>query len=74
MNFKENYMLINILYFLAWCLLIGAIFWLVVWVLGLLGIPVPSRPLQLIGAAIFLLMLIWFIQVMMGGGHFPRLL
>lgn len=67
-------MLINILYFLAYCLLLGAVFWLAIWVLGLLGIPVPQRPMQLLGAALFLLMLIWFIQVTIGGGHVPRLL
>ncbi len=64
-------MLIALLYFLAYCLLIGAIFWLVVWVLGLLGIAIPTRPLQLIGAAIFLLLLIGFLSQWPA---FPRLL
>ncbi len=64
-------MLVAVLYFLGYCLLIAAVFWLVIWVLGLIGIPVPMRPIQLVGAALFIFMLIWFIA---HWPAYPRLL
>jgi Flp pilus assembly protein protease CpaA len=30
--------------------------------------------MQIIGAIIFLIILLWFLQAVVGGGHFPKLL
>ncbi len=69
-------MLVAVINFLILLLVIGLIFWLVVWVLGLLGIPIPPMVLKIVGAIIFLVILLWFIQAFVAGGgqHFPRLL
>lgn len=61
--------------FCLWLLVIGLAFAIVMWVLSVLGITVPLRIMQLIGAIVFLLVLIWFLQaVVAGGAHPPRLL
>lgn len=62
--------------FLIWLLVLGLVFYLVVWVMGLLGIPVPAQVIKIVGAIVFLLVLLWFVQTLMSGGsgHVPRLL
>lgn len=68
-------MLVTVINFLIWLLVLGLVFYLVIWVLGLLGIPIPAQAIKIVGAIIFLLVLLWFIQaVLAGGGHVPRLL
>ena len=66
-------MLTAIISFLIWLLVIGLIFYLVVWVLGILGIPIPPRAVQIVGAIVFLILLLWFVQAVMSGGHVPTL-
>lgn len=65
-------MLFNILWFAFYVLCIGLAFVVVIWVLGLLGIEVPQRIAKIVGAIIFLLILIWFLQAVLSGGHLPR--
>ncbi len=67
-------MLVTVINFLIWLLVIGLCFFLVVWVLGLLGIPIPAQALKIVGAIVFLLILLWFVQSVMSGAHPPRLL
>ncbi len=67
-------MLVLVINFLIWLLILGLVFYLVVWVLGLLGIPIPGQVIKIVGAIIFLLILLWFAQAVLGGGHFPRML
>ena len=62
-----------ILEFCLILLIIGGAFYVLVWVLGLLGIAIPPRVLQFIAAIVFILILIWVIQAVMGGGGLPRL-
>jgi hypothetical protein len=59
---------INILWFLIFlCILVG-IGWLVIWVLGQLGIPVPPMVMKIALLVIGLLCLIWFLSMIAGGG------
>lgn len=69
-------MLATVISFLIYLLVIGLCFALVIWVLGMIGVPVPMRVIQILGAIVFLLVLLWFIQAVLAGGagHMPRLL
>ena len=67
-------MLVTVINFCLMLLILGLCFVLVVWVLGLIGVPVPDRAVKIIGAIVFLIVLLWFLQAVVGGGHFPRLL
>lgn len=65
---------VMVINFLILLLILGLLFYAVIWVLGILGIPVPPKVLQILGAIIFLVVLLWFLKVMLGGGHFPSIL
>jgi hypothetical protein len=59
---------INILWFLVFlCILVG-IGWVILWVLGQLGIPVPPMVVKIALLIIALLCLIWFLTMLVGGG------
>jgi hypothetical protein len=66
-------MLEAVITFLIWLLILGLVFYLVVWVLGILGVPIPPRAVQIVGAIIFLILLLWFVQALLGGGSLPRI-
>ena len=67
-------LVIAVAYFLLYLLLLGLCFALVLWVLRIIGVPVDPRVIQILGAIVFLLVLIWFVQTMMSSGSHPRLL
>ena len=67
-------MLTAVITLCIWLLIIGLCFAIVIWVLNLLGIPVPMNIVKIVGAIIFLIVLLWFVQSVMSGGHLPRLL
>lgn len=60
-----------VIWLLIYLLVLGLIGWLVIWVLGLIGVPVPQRVIQIVGAIIFLIVLLWFLSAVLGGAHFP---
>jgi hypothetical protein len=62
---------INVLYCLiGLCVLVG-VFYVVLWVLGKLGIDVPPKAVTIVWVIICLLILIWLIQALFGGGGMP---
>ncbi len=69
-------MLTAVISLLIWLLILGLVFYLVVWVLGILGIAIPDQAIKIVGAIIFLIVLLWFVQAMLSGGPntFPRLI
>lgn len=62
-------LLVAVIWLLIYCLIIGLVFALVVWVLrDILGIAIPMQILKIVGAIIFLLVLLWFVATLLGGG------
>jgi len=58
---------ISILWFLVFlCILVG-IGWVILYVLGQLGIPVPPMVVKIVLLVIALLCLIWFLSMLAGG-------
>lgn len=66
-------MIESIIWLLIYLLVLGLVFYLVVWVLGILGIAIPPNVMKIVGAIIFLIVLLWFISAIMGGAGVPRL-
>lgn len=66
-------MLEAVIWLLIWLLVLGLIFYLAVWVLGILGIVIPPQVIKIVGAIILLLVILWFLQAVLGGGGIPRL-
>jgi hypothetical protein len=64
-------MLAAVIWLLIYILILGLIGYLIIWVLGVLGIPVPQRVIQIVGVIVVLLVILWFVQAVLGGGSFP---
>lgn len=54
--------LTEIISILIYICIIAAVFWLIVWVLRTVGIPIPDMVLRIAGVVVFLLVLLWIIQ------------
>lgn len=67
-------MLTAVISLCIWLLILGLCFAIVIWVLNLIGVPVPMHIVKIVAAIVFLIVLLYFVQAMLGGGHFPRLL
>jgi len=62
-------LLAAVVWLLIYCLVIGLVMALVVWVLrDVLGIAVPMHILKIVGAIVFLLVILWFVATVLGGG------
>ena len=61
-------LIINNLWFLVTVCALMGIVWLIVWVLGQLGIPVPPMVLKIALLIVALLCLIYFLTMLAGGG------
>ena len=62
-------LLAAVVWLLIYCLVVGLVMALVVWVLrDVLGIAVPMHILKIVGAIIFLLVILWFVATVLGGG------
>jgi len=68
-------LLAAVIWLLIYCLIIGLVFALVVWVLrDVLGIAIPMHILKIVGAILVLLVILWFVATLLGGGMvMPRL-
>jgi len=67
-------MLVAVINFCILLLVLGLCFAVVIWVLGVIGVPVPMQVMKILGAIVFLIVLLWFLKVVLGGGHFPSIL
>jgi hypothetical protein len=65
-------MLEAVIMFGIWILVIGLCFAIVIWVLQIVGIPVPMHIIKIVGAIVFLIVLLYFVQAVMSG-HMPRI-
>jgi hypothetical protein len=67
-------MLVAVINFCIILLVLGLCFAVVIWVLGIIGVPVPMNVMKILGAIVFLIVLLWFLKALLGGGHFPSIL
>lgn len=55
-------MLESLVALLIYLVVLGIVFYLVIYVLGMLGVTVPPRVIQLVGVLVLLLAILWFLQ------------
>lgn len=55
-------------------LIVGLAAVVLIWVLGMIGVSIPPRVIQILGAIVFVMVLIWFLGAISGKGHFPTIL
>lgn len=61
-------MLSSIIVMLIYVALLVAAVWLVLWVLSQVGVALPAPIVKIIWVIVILLVLLWFVQVFLGGG------
>lgn len=67
-------MLVQIITMLIYLAVLVGVVYLVIWVLGQLGIALPPGIVKIVYIIIALLVLLWFVQSFLGGGlEVPRI-
>ncbi len=67
-------MIETVIVMLIYLCILALVLYLVVYVVGQLGIPIPPKVVQIILLIIGLLVVLWLVQTFIGGGlHLPSL-
>lgn len=70
-------MLPAIISFLISVCILALIIYLAIWVLrDVIGLPIPEKVIQILWVIVALIVILWLVQMVAGGGgslHFPRL-
>jgi hypothetical protein len=69
-------MLASVITFLIYVCVLALVIYLVLWVLrDVLGLPIPERVIQILWVIVALIVILWLVQMVMGGGgfHMPML-
>jgi hypothetical protein len=69
-------MLATIITFLIYVCLLAIVIYLVIWVLrDVIGLPLPEKVIQILWVILALIVILWLVQLVMGGGgfHLPAL-
>jgi hypothetical protein len=67
-------MIESVIYFLIWVCVLAIVIYLVIYVLrDVIGLPIPPKVVQLLWVIVALLVILWLVQLVLGGGgmHFP---
>lgn len=70
-------MLASVITFLIYLCLLAIVVYVIIWVLGIIGVPLPEKVIQLLWVIVGLIAILWLVQIVLGGGgpglHFPAL-
>ena len=69
-------MLASVISFLIYVCLFAIVIYLVIWVLrDVVGLPIPAKVIQLLWVIVALIVILWLVQMVVGGGgfHLPKL-
>jgi len=64
-------MLASVITFLIYVCLLAIVIYLVLWVLrDVVGLPIPEKVVQLLWVIVALIVILWLVQMVLGGGGF----
>jgi hypothetical protein len=64
-------MLASVITFLIYVCLLAIVIYLVIWVLrDIVGLPIPAKVIQLLWVIVALIVILWLVQIVLGGGGF----
>ena len=69
-------MLASVITFLIYVCLLALVIYLVIWVLrDVVGLPIPPKVIQILWVIVALIVILWLVQMVIGGGgfHLPAL-
>lgn len=62
-------MIESIIYFLIYVCILALVIYAVIWVLrDVVGLPIPAKIIQIIWVIVALLVILWLVQLVLGGG------
>ena len=68
-------MIASIITLLIYVVILAIVVYLVIWVLGIIGVPIPEKVIQLLWVIVALVAILMLVNMVMGGGlgHLPAL-
>jgi uncharacterized membrane protein len=63
-------MIASVITFLIYLCLLAIVVYIVIWVLGIIGVPLPAKVIQLLWVIVGLIAILWLVQMVLGGGSF----
>ena len=67
-------MIASIITLLIYIVLLAIVVYLVIWVLGIIGVPIPEKVIQLLWVVVALIAILMLANMVIGGGlHLPAL-
>ena len=68
-------MIAGIITLLIYVVILAIVVYLVIWVLGIIGVPIPEKVIQLLWVIVALVAILMLVNMVMGGGlgHLPAL-
>ena len=64
-------MLVSVITFLIYVCVLAIVIYLVLWVLrDVVGLPIPAKVVQLLWVIVALIVILWLVQMVLGGGGF----
>lgn len=61
-------MLESVISILIYVCILALVVWLVIWVLGQIGVPLPAQVIRILWVIFALIVLLWFVRMFLGGG------
>ena len=67
-------MLASVITFLIYLCILALVLYLVIWVVrDVIGVPIPAKVIQLLWVIVALIVILWLVQMVLGGGGGLRL-
>jgi hypothetical protein len=64
-------MLASVITFLIYVCVLALVIYLILWVLrDVLGLPIPEKVVQILWVIVALIVILWLVQLVLGGGGF----
>jgi len=64
-------MLASVITFLIYVCVLALVIYLVLWILrDVLGLPIPEKVVQILWVIVALIVILWLVQMVLGGGGF----
>jgi hypothetical protein len=68
-------MITTLITLLIYVCVVALVFYLIIWVLGSIGVPLPAQVLKILWVILALFVILWLTQAFLGGGglNLPRI-
>ena len=66
-------MLVAVITFLIYLCILALVVYLILWVLEIIGVPIPAKVIQILWIIVALIAILWLVQMVLPGVHLGRL-